>query len=191
MEIIKNKELNETVEDLKFKYQSEINKNKELNKEIETLKNTLSNEIKKNDDYSEINNKLSIELNNLKKKCIELENNIVKNKNLNNNEKIVELYGKIEDYREKLSRYPFELLKNEEIISVIFTSDDQKIHCSILCKNTETFNRIEERLYKEYPEYSMGDNYFVVNGRIVVKFQTLEENKIKNSDIIMLNQRKD
>ena len=127
----------------------------------------------------------------MKKKYIKLENNIDKNKNINNNEKILELYGKIEDYREKLSRYPFELLKNEKMISVIFTSEDQKIHCSILCKNSEKFIRVEEKLYNEYPEYSMGDNYFVVNGKIIVKFQTLEENKIKNSDIIILNQRKD
>ena len=138
-----------------------------------------------------MNKKLTIEINKLEKENIELKSNTDKNKNLNVNDKLVELYGKIEEYREKLSRFPFELLKNEKIISVIFTSDDQKIHCSILCKNTEAFIRIEERLYKEYPGYSLGDNYFVANGKIVNKFQTLEENKIKNSDIIILNQRKD
>ena len=138
-----------------------------------------------------MNKKLTIEINKLEKENIELKNNTVKNKNLNVNDKLVELYGKIEDYREKLSRFPFELLKNEKIISVIFTSDDQKIHCSILCKNTDKFIKLEERLYNEYPDYSVGDNYFVANGNIVNKFETLDENKIKNSDIIMLNQRKD
>ena len=128
----------------------------------------------------------------MKKKYIELKNKIDKYKNLNdNNDSLIELYRKIEDFREKLSRYPFELLKNEKIISVILTSNEENIHCSILCKTTEKFNRLEERFYKGYPEYSLRDNYFSVNGNIVNKFQTLEENKIKNSDIIMLNQRKD
>ena len=98
---------------------------------------------------------------------------------------MVELCGKIEDLREKLSRYPFELLKDEKIISVIFISEDENIHYSIICKNTEKFNRIEERLYHEYPEYSRRDNNFIANdGKTVKKFQSLEENKIKNSDII-------
>ena len=73
-------------------------------------------------------------------------------------------------------------------MSVIITSPDQKIHFSIICKNTTSFNRIEEKIYKDYPEYLEIENYFLVNGNKINKYKTMEENKIKNSDIIVLHQ---
>ena len=83
------------------------------------------------------------------------------------------------------------MLKDEKIISVIFTSEDENVRYSILCKNTEKFNIIEEKFYKAYPDYYESDNNFMVNGKIINKFKTLEENNIKNSDdIIILNQKK-
>ena len=133
---------------------------------------------------------LKSELNNEKQKYINLKNNI-DNKNhinFNNNSKIIELYTKIDDLNEKLSRYPFELKKNEKMISLIFISDDKKIHFSIICKSTEKFNHIEEKIYEKYPEYSITNNDFVVNGNKIQKYKTLVENNICNSDIISLNQ---
>ena len=115
---------------------------------------------------------------------IDNKNNI----NPNNYSKIIELYAEIDDLKEKLSRYPFELKKDEKMISVIFTSDDKKIHSSVICKNTEKFITLEEKLYEDYPEYSKNNNDFVVNGNIIQKFKTLEENNISNSNIIILNQ---
>ena len=137
-----------------------------------------------------LNEILKSNLNNEKLKNIDLQNKIDKQINIihNNDSKINNLYAKIEDLKEKLSRYPFELKKDEKMISVIFTSDDQKIHFSVICKNTEKFNRLEEKLYNDYPEYSETNNYFVVNGNRIQKFKTLDENNIRNSDIIILNQ---
>ena len=137
-----------------------------------------------------LNEILKSNLNNEKLKNIDLQNKIDKQINIipNNDSKIIDLYAKIEDLKEKLSRYPFELKKDEKMISVIFTSDDQKIHFSVICKNTEKFNRLEEKLYNDYPEYSETNNYFVVNGNRIEKFKTLDENNIRNSDIIILNQ---
>jgi seryl-tRNA synthetase len=137
-----------------------------------------------------LNEILKSNLNNEKLKNIDLQNKIDKQINIihNNDSKINDLYAKIEDLKEKLSRYPFELKKDEKMISVIFTSDDQKIHFSVICKNTEKFNRLEEKLYNDYPEYSETNNYFVVNGNRIQKFKTLDENNIRNSDIIILNQ---
>ena len=137
-----------------------------------------------------LNEILKSNLNNEKLKNIDLQNKIDKQINIipNNDSKIIDLYAKIDDLKEKLSRYPFELKKDEKMISVIFTSDDQKIHFSVICKNTEKFNRLEEKLYNDYPEYSETNNYFVVNGNRIQKFKTLDENNIRNSDIIILNQ---
>ena len=137
-----------------------------------------------------LNEILKSNLNNEKLKNIDLQNKIDKQINIipNNDSKIIDLYARIDDLKEKLSRYPFELKKDEKMISVIFTSDDQKIHFSVICKNTEKFNRLEEKLYNDYPEYSETNNYFVVNGNRIQKFKTLDENNIRNSDIIILNQ---
>ena len=161
----------------------EVNKNKILNDQIAQLKNELNIERDNKNKIIEINEQL-------KKQIKEFsDSQKVKNEqnNSNNDKEIIQLYKKIEELKEKLSRYPLELSKGEKLISVIFTSSDQKIHCSIICKNTEKFIKLEEKLYNDYPEYSESDNYFMVNGNRISKFKTLDENKIKNSDIIILN----
>ena len=145
----------------------------------------LNNEKNKNKNSKEINETLTNKINSLEKKCFELKNQII----INNNDSINKLNRTIDEYKDKLSRYPFELLKNEKIVSVIFISEDESFYYSILCKNTDIFNIIEERLYKVYPELSGSDNNFVANGKIVNKYQTLEQNNIKNNNIIILNQK--
>lgn len=136
------------------------------------------------------------EINNRKllKKIKELENNKKTTGNVSSlNEKIINLYDelkikdqKIEKLEKALKRYPIELSENEKLMSIIINSSDQKIQHSIICKNTDKFIKIEAILYKEYPEYEELSNYFLSNGKKISKFKTLEENKIKNSDIITL-----
>ena len=70
---------------------------------------------------------------------------------------------------------------------IIFQSTDSKIHYAFICKNTDRFNSIENMLYDKYPEYLDSENYFTVNGIKINKARTMEENKIKYSDIIILN----
>ena len=161
-----------------------------MQEKIEFLNKKLNEEKEKNQELINLNEILKSNLNNEKLKNIDLQNKIDKQINIihNNDSKINDLYARIDDLKEKLSRYPFELKKDEKMISIIFTSDDQKIHFSVICKNTEKFNRLEEKLYNDYPEYSETNNYFVVNGNRIQKFKTLDENNIRNSDIIILNQ---
>ena len=113
----------------------------------------------------------------------------------NNNNKIIELYEELrtkdkeikdknEEIRNLKLRFPFELGKNEELMSVIFISTDSSILHSIICKNTDQFTKIETQLYKEYPKYRYLENYFVANGNKVNKYISLKENNIKNSDIL-------
>ena len=73
-----------------------------------------------------------------------------------------------------------------DIISVKFISTDQKINYSISCLKTDIFAEIEEKLYQEYPEFRKTINTFLVNGGPVLRFQKMDENKIKNGDIIQL-----
>jgi len=41
-------------------------------------------------------------------------------------------------------------------------------------------------LYDIYPKYKDSENYFLANGIIINKDRTLEENKIRNNDILTL-----
>ena len=95
--------------------------------------------------------------------------------------------NEIKELKLKLSRYPFELKEGEKLMTVIITSNDQSIHNSIICKNTDKFNKVENRLYELFPEYSETENYFVVNGNKINKYKTLDDNKINDNDIIVLN----
>ena len=62
------------------------------------------------------------------------------------------------------------------------------MHYSLICKDSGKFNLVENRLYEVYPQYEECNNVFHANGIKITKSKTLKENKIKNSDIIMLIQ---
>ena len=106
------------------------------------------------------------------------------------NEKIIKLMEEIKEKENEIKElklaFPFELKKDEKLISVIFISLDQKIHYSLICKNKDKFNILENLLYEKFPEYQESENYFMANGKKINRFKTLEENKIGNSDLIHL-----
>jgi len=196
----KNKEYYE-INELKKELNKEKLKNKDLEEKINILEEKLKNEKIKNNNLKDKINKLNENMDNLK---IELDEEIEKNKILEKNlekekmskdnskismlyEKIFEKENEIKELKLKLSRFPFELNKGEKLMSIIFTSLDQKIHHSIICKNTDKFNYIENKLYKSYPEYQDNENFFTVNGIKINKSKSLEENKIRNNNIIILN----
>ena len=93
----------------------------------------------------------------------------------------------INDLKIKLSRFPFELNEGEKLMTINFISVNQEINYSIICKNTQRFNEIENKLYDVYPKYSENENYFIVRGQRVIKNKTIEENHIENNDVIILN----
>ena len=97
-----------------------------------------------------------------------------------------EISKKNSEIERLLSLMPFKLNPGEKLMTVIFISEDQKVHYSFICKNTDKFNELESRLYDVYPEYSENDNYFLANGRKIARFKDLDYNRIKNSDIITL-----
>ena len=119
----------------------------------------------------------------LNKKISELEN--ILNEQINKNSQLTK---KVKELEAKLSRYPFELLEGEKIISVIFYSVSFKIHTSLICKNTDLFVNVEIKLYEEYPNARRNNNYFTVNGRRIDKYKSLKENNIKENDVILLEE---
>ena len=54
------------------------------------------------------------------------------------------------------------------------------------CKNTDIISRLEEKLYNEYPNYKDYNTYLTVNGNVVKRFKSLEENGIKDGNIILV-----
>ena len=111
------------------------------------------------------------------------------NDNLNNTlneDKINDLLEEIRIKDKIISSYPVQLIEGEKLLTVIFVSLDNKINYSVLCKNTNKFNEIENMLYDAYPEYAETENNFTVNGKNVNKYESLEINNIKNNDRITL-----
>ena len=79
---------------------------------------------------------------------------------------------------------PLQIKSEEKMMSIIFISIDQNIHHSIICKNTDIFSNIEKIFYDEYPEYKNTQSEFFVNGNKIDRLKNIDDNKIKNSDII-------
>ena len=144
-----------------------------LNKKINEMKNIIDRKIQIINDSKIKNEYLNKELKRL--------DNIVNNENPY--KRLVELMDKIKELKSIL---PFDLMPGEKLMTVIFVSVDQTIHYSVICKNTDIFTRIENLLYKQYPEYRDKDNYFLVNGDKIKRFCTLDENNIDDNNIITL-----
>ena len=125
---------------------------------------------------------LENEINKFKEKIIQLEKEL-SNKNSEINDYIIQIKKLNEDKNEIISINP-----GEKILSILFiTQGNQDIsNYSMACKDTDLFVKLEERLYNDYPKYRNYETFFMVNTRRILRFQTLEENKIKSGDIITL-----
>ena len=110
--------------------------------------------------------------------------------NVGDKDNVLKLMNKLllkeEEIQEMKSRYPFEILKGEKLISLIFMSDNQEIHYSIICKDSDKFTNVENLLYDEFPKFGETENFFVSEGNKINKHKTLKENNLKNGSIIML-----
>ncbi len=117
-------------------------------------------------------------------------NKYMNNNNQNLNELLMQLMKMTEikgrEIKNKNQEIAYNLKPGEELLPIIFISSDQKIQYSFICKNTDKFNYIENKLYDIYPEYKDTNNFFTVNGNKINKLKTIQENNIHNSDVIML-----
>ena len=74
----------------------------------------------------------------------------------------------------------------EKILAINFVSmgTNDIGHYAIACKNTDLFVKLEEKLNNDFSQLKEHETYFESNGRRLKRFKTLDENKIKNNDII-------
>ena len=135
------------------------------------------------------------QLSNEQKKVKELNDKIKLYENNNNIKKIKELEEIVLSLNSKINKLEnnqdkdkvITLKSGEEIVALFFTSEKQDIHRPISCKNTDTFAKIEEKIYNEYPKYKDYNTYLTVNGNAIKRFKTIDENKIKDGNTIIIN----
>ena len=159
-----NKEIKELKE--------ELNKSKKI---IEQLKGKIK----------DLENRLQTENNQYINKIKELENNIIqKNNELN------QLKAKLQNINVNNANSNANNQSNrvnKEIDKCVnFISMDSKIFYGVPCSGNSTFAEVEELLYREYPEYRETNNTFLVNGKQVLRFKTINENNVGTGRPVML-----
>jgi hypothetical protein len=70
-------------------------------------------------------------------------------------------------------------------IVVHFISTDSSVNFSWVCNITDIFLNIEENLYHKYPHLK-NNIYFLANGNMIDRSNTLEQNRIKDDDVILI-----
>ena len=136
----------------------------------------------------------------LKNELLNLKNELNNNNqsyilNLQNNINIKEqelksLKYKLNYLNEELNQFKKNIVNpsdNEISFAINFISCNQDILYPITCKTSDTIVKLEEQLYNEYPKYKDYNTYLTVNGNIVKRFKTIEENEIKKGNAIMVN----
>ncbi len=108
--------------------------------------------------YKNIINQKEQELNNLK---IQLQNNDISSNNI--------------------------YINKNKMMAVNFISMDRKTIFAVPCIDSDIFAEVEEKLYKQFPEYRETNNSFLANGETVLRFKTIKENKIGNGLPVTMN----
>ena len=147
------------------------------NDEINKLKNELAKANKVIEQQKLTINELQNKLNNY--------NNIINNlnKDINNYRNIISKKDiELNNYKSQLNN---NIISNNKVyindmMCVNFISSDQNVHFAVTCLKTNTFAEVEEKLYKQYPQYRETNNTFLANGMQVLRFKTIDENKIGN-----------
>ena len=106
------------------------------------------------------------------------------NKNLKNQLYLKE--NEINEMKLKIKNNKNKLISFDDVMVINFESTDSSIHEGIQCLGTDTFAEVEERLYQKYDEFRNTNNMFTFNGRTILRFKNLKENKIRNGDKVIL-----
>ena len=134
-----------------------------------------------NNNLKNINKKLNEEITSLKqyKEQIKLLKYQINKKNIE-----IQNYQLNNNYKDDIGITSIK--PGEVVLAISFVSmGNQDIgHYAVVCKNTDLFVRLEEKLYNDYPQFKNYETYFEVKTKRIKRFKTLDENKIKNGDII-------
>ena len=171
----------------------------EKRKLIEKEKNSMNeiNKIKEElEKYKNENKKLKEDL----AKANKIIESLKKNQKENSNIKILQdenknLKSKLDLKENEINQMKLKLKNNnkckplyqlDDIMVINFISTDSSIHEGIKCVETDTFAEVEEKLYQIYDNFRDTNNMFTINGRPILRFRNLKENKIKDGDKVLL-----
>ena len=70
---------------------------------------------------------------------------------------------------------------------LLYNLGDQNIHYPIAYKESDIFLNIEKEFLDIYPFLRNKDIFYIANGNIIDRNATLKENRIKNSNSILIN----
>ncbi len=158
-----NNQNNNEINNLK----NELSKANKIIEQQQSIINDLQNKL---NNYNTTINNYKTQINNLQsiiiQKDLELNNlrNQLNNKNSHNVNNLPNKFNV--DY--------------DEMMSINFISTDSNLHYSLPCIKSDIFAHIEEKLYKQFPQYKETNNTFIVNGTTVLRFKTIAENKLVN-----------
>ena len=151
--------------------------------QINILNNQLIQEKNKNQLLINENNNLKLSINNLNNKINKLKDKIKLLENsLSKKNMEIQNYMSNNNNKNKITS----IKPGEEILGINFVSMGiQGIsNYNLVCKNTDLFVRLEERLYEDFPQFKEYETYFEVKTRRIKRFKTLKENNIKTNDVI-------
>ena len=113
----------------------------------------------------------------------------INNFNTSKINKIVEIFDQCKELEfVDLTKFRNENDTPKDIFAVIFQSNDQVYNYPVVCKKSDYFSTLEEKLYLEVPKLKEKKYCFLVNGNIVNTKETLDKNKIKSGDIILMHE---
>ena len=78
--------------------------------------------------------------------------------------------------------------QDDEEISVIIISSNQIFKYPFICKKSDKFKVLQQKFYEKNPELKNKSCYFLHNGMLINVENTIDENKIKDGEIIVYNQ---
>ena len=117
--------------------------------------------------------------------------NELKNLRDENNQLKYELTMKeneIKDLKDKIQNNTKEDVKvnYKDIMVINFISMDSTVQCGIKCLPTDVFAEVEEKLYQRFDNLRNTNNMFMANAKPVLRFKKINENNIKDGDVLQL-----
>ena len=148
-----------------------------------------------NDKYTKLKEEFNKAIKIIEQQKIEIRN--LKNKlNLNNNEysKLInslksEITNKnniINHLNQKLISLKKPPIDPNDLRAVNFISPEQNLQFAVPCSGNTIFAEVEEKLYQEFPEFRGTNNNFLANGSEILRFKTVNENKIGTGKPVIL-----
>ena len=164
------------------------NQNNSNNQNINNLKeiNELKEKLNKANKIIEKQNKdiqdLKAQLNNIKTVYIDSnEINNLRNEINNKNNQINSLKQQLQNIKNNNGK----IIQNKDKC-VTFISQDSTLFFGVSCSGDSTFAEVEEKLYQEYPEYRETNNTFLAQGKIILRFKTIDQNNIGTGKPVIL-----